>query len=126
MRKHERKHGGQQRKKLSAAGAMEQFVRRETVQQVMTKDELEQLLLQTMAACNWSFNQFDLPYFQYFIARTVPQHQCPGRKRMRAILATAASTAKQDIKSRLAACDSRVSLALDCWSSSNCYNFMGM
>ena len=61
MRKHERKHGGQQRKKLSAASAMEQFVRRETVQQVMTKDELEQLLLQTMAACNWSFNQFDLP-----------------------------------------------------------------
>ena len=57
---------------------MEQFVRQEVKQEVMMKAELEQLLLQTMITCNWSFNQFDLLYFQYFIARTIPQYQYPG------------------------------------------------
>lgn len=126
MRKHERKHGRPHIKKLSSAGAMERFVRPEVKQEVMTKAELEQLLLQTMIACNWSFNQFDLPHFQYFIARMVPQHQSPGRKRMRGLLAKAAITARVDIKGRLSSCDVRVSLALDCWSSSNSYNFMGI
>jgi hypothetical protein len=125
MRKHERKHGAPHIKKLSSAGAMEQFVRRDVKQEVLTKDELEQLLLHTMIACNWSFNQFDLPHFQYFIAKIAPQHRCPGRKRMHTLLTKAAVTARADIKERLSSCDARISLALDCWSSSNSYNFMG-
>jgi hypothetical protein len=125
MRKHERKHGRPHIKKLSAAGAMEQFIRHQARQEILTKNELEQLLLHTMVACNWSFNQFDLPHFQYFITKTIPQHRCPGRKRMHTLLAKAAITARADIKERLSSCDVRISLALDCWSSSNSYNFMG-
>ena len=126
MWKYEWKHGRPHIKKLSSAGAMEQFVRQEVKQEVMMKAELEQLLLQTIITCNWSFNQFDLLHFQYFIARTIPQYQCPGWKWMHGLLAKAAITARADIKERLSSCDVWVSLALDCWSSSNSYNFMGI
>jgi hypothetical protein len=101
MRKHERKRGTPHIKKLSAAGAMEQFIRHEAKQEILTKNELEQLLLHTMVACNWSFNQFDLPHFQYFISKTIPHHSCPGRKQMQTLLAKVAVTARADIKERL-------------------------
>ena len=114
MRKHEQKHGAPHIKKLSSAGAMEQFVRRDVKQEVLTKNELEQLLLHTMIACNWTFNQFDLPHFQYFIAKIAPLHRCPGWKRMHTLLTKAAVTARADIKERLSSCDARISLALNC------------
>ncbi len=114
MRKHEQKHGAPHIKKLSSAGAMEQFVRRDVKQEVLTKNELEQLLLHTMIACNWTFNQFDLPHFQYFIAKIAPLHRCPGWKRMHTLLTKAAVTVRADIKERLSSCDARISFALNC------------
>jgi hypothetical protein len=93
---------------------------------IMTKEEINDLLLQTMAACNWSFNQFDNPQFQFFITRLIPNHRCPGRRQMRSLLTKGADIARNEIKERLDTSTARVSLALDCWSSSNSYNFMGI
>ena len=117
----------EQKSKISSAGSMECYVTAWPGNaSVMTKEEINDLLLQTMAACNWSFNQFDNPQFQFFITRLVPNHHCPGRRQMRNLLTKGADTARTEIKEKLETSTARVSLALDCWSSSNSYNFMGI
>src|SRR5579871_4154121 len=45
---------------------------------------------------------------------------------MKSLLKKAVDTACKEIKEGLAVCTSRIRVALDCWSSSNSYNFMGM
>jgi len=122
--KHIRKHEPL-KKKLSTAGTINQFIQSTSSRTALTKDELETLLLHTMAACNWSFNQFNTGQFQYFISKTT-NHSCPGAKRMTTLLERAAQEARDEIRCRLGSCTSRINLALDCWASSNSYNFMGM
>jgi hypothetical protein len=117
----------EQKSKISSAGSMERYVATWSGNaSVMTKEEINDLLLQTMVACNWSFNQFDNPQFQFFITRLVPNHRCPSRRQMRNLLKKGADTARAEIKEKLEKSTARVSLALDCWSSSNSYNFMGI
>jgi len=110
----------------SSAGSMDRFVQSRSNYEVITKKELDDLLLQTAAACNWSFLQFDNPQFQYFIARAFPDHVAPGRRHMKNLLGKAADKARDEIRSRFTKSSSRISLALDCWISSNSYDFMGM
>ena len=81
---------------------------------IMTKEEINDLLLQTMAACNRSFNQFNNPQFQFFISRLVPNHRCPGQRKMRSLLKKEADMARNEIEERLNTSTARVSLALDC------------
>ena len=92
----------------------------------MTKIELEQLLLETTAACNWSFFIFDNKHFQHFLQQAFPDHNSPSRKQMKNLLEKAMDIARKEIRSRFAFSNSRINLALDCWASSNSYNFMGM
>lgn len=108
------------------AGSIERYIRTSSLTSSLTQPELDKLLLQTLAACNWPFNQFNNSQFQYFINRVLPNHHCPGRKQIRNLLKKEADIAREDIKERLITCTSRVSLALDCWSSSNSYNFISM
>jgi hypothetical protein len=125
--KHFKTHANR-KSKISGAGSMERYVATlssNTSTIIMTKEEANDLLLQTMAVCNWSFYQFDNPQFQFFISHLIPNHRCPGRRQMKSLLTNAANTARTEIKARLEACTARVSIALDCWSSSNSYNFMG-
>ena len=124
IKKHYDKHQ-ETKARVTNAESMERYVRMRSETSALIEPELNELLLQTLAACNWSFNQFDNPQFQYFINRVLPNHRCPGRKQMKSLLKKAADIAREEIKKRLAVCTSRVSLALDCWSSSNSYNFMG-
>lgn len=91
----------------------------------ITTIELNQLLLQTTVACNWPFDQFDDPHFRSLIHRGFPGHSCPQRKAMKQMLTEAAETVRTEIKERFANLNSRISLALDCWTSPNRWEFMG-
>lgn len=92
----------------------------------MNGPELQRLLLQTMVTCNWPFDQFDGEVFRYLLRRGFPGHNIPRRMSMRRYLTSAAEIARDEIKSRFEHHDGRISLALDCWTSSNRWEFMGM
>lgn len=91
----------------------------------ITTSQLNTLLLNTGAACNWPFDLFDNAQFRGLIHRGFPGHTCPHRKAMANLLKKAADTARREIKERFESVDSRISLALDCWTSSNHWEFMG-
>ena len=89
------------------------------------KDELHSLLLNTAIACNWPFDQFDNPHFRMMMQRAFPGHVCPGRTKIASLLEVAANTARKEIKYNLTSNASRISLALDCWTSPSHWEFMG-
>jgi len=91
----------------------------------ITTIELNQLLLQTAVACNWPFDQFDSTHFRSLIHRGFPGHSCPQRKAMKQMLTVVAETVRTEMKERFANVKSRISLALDCWTSPNRWEFMG-
>lgn len=91
----------------------------------ITVSELNQLLLQTTVACNWPFDQFDHKQFRRLVHRGFPGHTCPRRKAMKQLLIRNAEEARQEIKDRFAKLNARISLALDCWTSPNRWEFMG-
>jgi hypothetical protein len=91
----------------------------------ITTPELQRVLLQTMATCNWPFDQFDNLIFRHLLHRGFPGHKLPCRCTMARLLKIAAQTARGEIKERFAEDDGSISLALDCWTSSNRWEFMG-
>ena len=92
----------------------------------ISKEELNILLLHTLASCNWSFDQFDDPNFRYLFKRGFAGHQCPGRNGIKKLLTKEASRIREVLMCELVENESRVSLALDCWTSPNHWEFMGM
>ena len=104
---------------------MDQFITHPVM--AVTKRELEQLLLKAMVECNWTFNQFGSPSFKNLIGRGFPHHEddIPGPTKMKKLLSTEAINARNDIRERITSNSSRVSLALDNWTSSNGIEFMG-
>ena len=90
------------------------------------ESDLKELLLHTAVTCNWPFDQFDNPQFQELLNRGFPAHTLPGRKSITSQLKKSAEEARADIRRRLVENESRVSLALDCWTSPNRWEFMGM
>jgi hypothetical protein len=77
-----------------------------------------------MIACNWSFEQFRVESFRELLD-TDHGFEVPTPKIMKARLKKYTKLAQMEIKDRLRNNDSRISLALDCWSSSNRLEFMG-
>jgi hypothetical protein len=126
LNKHINKHHRQSNPAQTSVGAMDNFIKPRFSKETITKIELEQLLLETTAVCNWPFFIFDNKHFQHFLQRAFSDHNPPGRKQMKNLLEKAADTARNEIRSRFAFSSSRISLALDFWASSNSYNFMGM
>ena len=92
----------------------------------MTSVELHQVLLETMVTCNWPFHQFDVKVFRYLMRRGYPGHHIPRQKKAYRLLTSAAEKSRDEIKSRFENHDGRISLALDCWTSSNRWEFMGI
>ena len=91
----------------------------------MTQDEYDVKCLNAMAACNWSFEQFSVRLFRELLD-TGHGFEVPTPTIMKAQLKKYAKLAQNEIKECLANNDSRISLALDCWSSSNRLEFMGI
>jgi hypothetical protein len=80
---------------------------------------------------NVAFNQADNPHFHKLIEHC--KHcNCRSkgpkvnRKSVRSRLSTVATDAKEDLMITLIENDSKVSLALDCWTSKNGYAFLGI
>jgi len=91
----------------------------------ITQNEFEVLCLRAMVASNWSFSQFEVPEFQNLLNGGYDLH-IPSAKVMKVRLAKYAEEAREEIKLRLTNNESRISLALDCWTSPNRLEFMGM
>ena len=113
-------------------GAMDQYVRSTETQKeknlVITKRELEEFLVKAMTSCNWPFVQFGNQDFKNLLAQGFPHliDFLPSPKRMKTVLSEQANQAREEIRLRFASMTSRISLALDCWTSSNSLEFMGM
>ena len=91
----------------------------------MTQSELEGLLLDATVECNWPFDQFEKLAFRKFVQSGFPGHKVPRRRAMRLRLKRAAEKARNELRQQFASVDSRISLALDCWTSPNRWEFMG-
>jgi hypothetical protein len=90
----------------------------------ITQEEYDLKCVNAMVACNWSFEQFRIGPFRELLD-TGHGFEVPTPKIMKARLKKYTKLAQKEIKDRLGNNDSRISLALDCWSSSNRLEFMG-
>src|SRR5436305_7797776 len=91
----------------------------------MTQDEYDVKCFNAMVACNWSFKQFSVGSFRELLDMG-HGFEVPTPKIMKARLKKYTKLAQKEIQERLESNDSRISLALDCWSSSNRLEFMGI
>ena len=91
----------------------------------ITQEEYDLKCVNAMVACNWSFEQFRVGPFRELLDMG-HELEVPTPKIMKARLKKYARLAQKEIKERLENNDSRISLALDCWSSPNRLEFMGM
>ena len=76
---------------------------------------------------NIAFNQADNPYFQDLIRHGEAKQKGikVNRKSVHARLSEVGANATEDLMATLMANDSKVSLALDCWTSKNGHAFLG-
>jgi hypothetical protein len=91
----------------------------------LTQEEYDVKCLNAMVACNWSFEQFSIGPLRELL-ETGHGFKIPTPKVMKTRLEKYTKLAREEIKERLMHNESRISLALDCWSSSNRLEFMGM
>lgn len=91
----------------------------------LTQEEYDVKCLNAMVACNWSFEQFNIGPFRELL-KVGNGFEVPSPKIMKTRLKKYVKLAQDEVRQRLANNESRISLALDCWSSSNRLEFMGM
>jgi hypothetical protein len=91
-------------------------------------DDILNKVLRFFISGNIAFNQADNPYFQELIQTAHVKANQPviNRKNIRERLRKLAVTAKEDLMIALMENESKISLALDCWSSKNGYAFLGI
>jgi hypothetical protein len=93
----------------------------------LTENDVKDAVLNYFISGNIAFNQADNPEFQKLIGM-IRVHGCPviiNRKILRDRLGQHAAKAKVDLKKQLAGNDSKVSLALDCWTSRMNHAYLG-
>ena len=92
------------------------------------QNDLLSKVLRFFISANIPFNVADNPYFQELIqtAQSKTNVRMVNRKTIREQLRKIAVSAKEDLMTTLMQNDSKVSLALDCWTSKNNYAFLGM
>jgi len=91
----------------------------------LTQEEYDVKCLNAMVACNWSFEQFSVGPFRELLD-IGHGFEVPTPKVMKNRLKKYVKLAQKEIKQRLTNNESRISLVLDCWTSSNRLEFMGM
>jgi len=97
----------------------------------LSVDIIREEILKFFISSNVPFIQVNNPHFQRIIEWIIASNHIAtsvsiSRKTIRADLSRYAQVAKDDLKSTLAKCNSKISLALDCWTSRNCFAFLGM
>ena len=97
-------------------------------QKPITKGRIEEQILKFVIATNGSFNQIENQYFRELVSWIPIDNRparAPSRKIIRARLSANAKAAKEDLKNVLIANESKISLALDCWSTRRNFGFLG-
>jgi hypothetical protein len=95
----------------------------------ITKDWIEQQVLKFFISANIPFRQADSEHFQELISKIQVNGniiRSPSRKVIRARLTREAEAAKANLKAILAQNSSKISLALDMWSTRNKFGFLGI
>ena len=95
----------------------------------VTKPVIEGQILKFFISANIPFRQADNEHFRRLISLIHINNQPvypPSRKVLRARLSNEAEAAKADLKVILIANQSKISLALDCWSTRTHFSFIGM
>jgi hypothetical protein len=95
----------------------------------LTQAMVEEEILKYVISGNIPFNQVENQHFRNIISfiqiRNKPV-QAPSRKVIRARLSSKSEQASVNLRAILAANASKISLALDCWSTRTNYSFLGM
>lgn len=93
-----------------------------------TDDDVKDAVLDFFISGNIPFNQADSPEFQRLIGmiKVKSNHVRVNRKNLRSRLNDKADKGEKDLKYELAACKSRVSLAMDGWTSRMNNAYLGM
>lgn len=86
-------------------------------------------ILKFFISGNIPFNQAENEHFRRLISFIQVKNQpveAPSRKLIRKRLTSKAELARENLRTIIAANSSRISLALDCWSTRTNYGFLGM
>ena len=96
--------------------------------QTIIKDVILNKTLDFFISGNIAFNQADNPHFQALMAEIQVDGAAVviNRHNVRQRLSTQATQSREDLMSTLMSNQSRISLALDCWTSRNNMAFLGI
>ena len=95
----------------------------------LTKATVEEEILKYIISGNISFNQVENQHFRNIISFIQIKNksvQTPSRKVIRARLFSKSEQVRENLRTTLAVNTSKISLALDCWSTRTNYGFLGM
>ena len=95
----------------------------------LTKLMLEEEILKFVISANLPFSQVENEHFRKIIS-WIPVDKCPAqapsRKVVRARLSSKSEISKENLRKILIGNPSKISLALDCWSTRTNYGFLGI
>lgn len=91
-------------------------------------DNLKRQLLKCAAENNWSLHSVTSSSVKELCEFMRPEHKViVNRHNLRSKLDEEAAKSKEDLKLQLQACDSEISLAIDCWTPKQCRTaFLGI
>jgi hypothetical protein len=93
---------------------------------VMTSDKLCEQVLRIILAGNLSFSQAENVELVALLRNAYPNVNIPNRRSVTNKLNEQTMMAKEKLKDRLATVESKISLAIDVWSTRTNYSFLGM
>src|SRR5436190_11794115 len=94
--------------------------------EVMMMDRLKEKVLRIIIYINLPFSHADNPEFVELLKDAYPDCSPPSRKAIVEYLKSKATLTKLELKELLSQLDSKVSLALDAWTTRNNLAFLGM
>lgn len=125
MSRHLRECAAYRKQKPPSQSFISEFMQNDTTNS--GHDDILNKVLKFFISGNIAFNQVDNPYFQELIqtAHVKVKGLTVNHKSIRERLRKLAATAKEDLMIALMENNSKISLALDCWSSKSGYAFLG-
>lgn len=119
------KRGPKSQEKLK--GGIDKFVSTSRPGLSMTNDQILDKVLKFFISGNIAFNQADNPYFRDLISEIrIDGSSVPvNRDNMKSRLTQQSEKGREELLATLMRNESKVSLALDCWSSRNNMAFLG-
>ena len=92
----------------------------------MTSERLRKMLLRILVSANLPFAFIENEEFRKMLREAFPNCQIPRRQTMPDLLSASALHAASELRQELAANESKVSLAMDVWTTRNNLAFLGM